>query len=145
MTQVDTTPETDFTISGTTADESFAVVGGPNSPDPTTRVAAGGTDIIFANKQRVLIEGGGGNDTIDFGNPDPAAGLQSVVLDGFQNVSQSLAVNYASLAVVSAGLEGAQVSLTRAGNNVGTIAASLTGFNPLFDYLGSSSVTVGTV
>ena len=115
MTQVNTIPETDFTISGTTADESFRVADGPNTVNPTTRVAFFGTDIVFANKQRVLIEGDGGNDAIDFDNPDPAAGLQSVVVDGFNNVSQDSAVNYSSLAVVSAGLEGAQVSLTSLG------------------------------
>ena len=83
----DTSKVNHFAIDGTSAGESINVVNGPLVDGmQTTEVNSGASDTIqtidFANKSEVTVNGNGGTDIFTVDNSLPAAGLNSLTLEG---------------------------------------------------------------
>jgi hypothetical protein len=144
---VDTTPAATITVTGTALTETINVVDGPSAGGPscpsscaTTEVNSTGSTferVIFANKGTLVIDGGGGADTVSFDNPNPATGLTTVVTQSVTTVTQASALKYNSMALGATG----SVTLTDAANDIATLAANTDG--PLA-FVNTNPLTVGT-
>jgi trimeric autotransporter adhesin len=136
----DTTIATTFTINGTAGADSISITdGGLVGGVQTTQVASSTFESVrFANKGTVTIDGHGGGDRVSFNNPNPAAGLTTLNLTGVDGVTETGALKVANLSIAASG----DVRLTTAGNQVGTLAASVGGG---FAFTDSSPLAVGSV
>jgi Ca2+-binding RTX toxin-like protein len=99
----DTVAASDFVINGTSGADAFVVSdGGVVNGFQTTQVSAPAMESIrFANKTNVTINGIAGSDTIIFNNPTVAAGLVTMSVVNVGAVSQTGAVNYTNLSLIS--------------------------------------------
>ncbi|HZQ27786.1 MAG TPA: SdrD B-like domain-containing protein, partial [Acidimicrobiales bacterium] len=144
---VDTTPAASITVTGTALTETINVIDGPPasgsscpSDCATTEVNSTGNTferVIFANKATLIVDGGGGADTVSFDNPNPATGLATVVTQNVSAVTQTSPLAYANMALGASG----SVTLTNAANAVNTLAANTGG--PLA-FVNGNPLSVGT-
>src|SRR5262245_42032011 len=119
---VDTVAAASLTINGIAGTDTITVTdGGVVNGFQTTTVSSNTFEsVTFANKTNVTIDGHGGNDTVSFNNPNPAAGMTTLNLQGVGSVTQSSAVKVANLSIGAIG----NVTLDNPGNQVGTLAAA---------------------
>jgi hypothetical protein len=101
----DTVPAAEFAIAGTNDDDAITFSNGPLVGGlPTTTVSSPTFEsVTFHGKQLVYLDGAGGNDTVTFANPVPAAGLSTLILINVASASQSAPVNYPRLAIGATG------------------------------------------
>src|SRR5471030_1123528 len=90
-TTIDTTPAAGLVISDTNNADTITIADGPaENGFQTTQVITATNTSIFANKTAVTIDGGNKGYNVVFDNPDPAAGLQSLVV---QNLGAGSTIN----------------------------------------------------
>jgi trimeric autotransporter adhesin len=136
----DTVIAATFTINGTIGADSISVTdGGLVGGVQTTQVSSSTFESIrFANKGTVTIDGHGGGDRVTLNNSNTAAGMTTLKLTGVDGVTETSALKVANLSISATG----DVTLTNAGNQVSTLAASVGG---AFNFTDSSALAVGTV
>src|SRR5262249_23808828 len=138
---VDTVAAASLTINGIAGTDTITVTDRRvvNGFQTTTVSSNTFESVTFANKTNVTIDGHGGNDTVSFNNPNPAAGMTTLNLQGVGSVTQSSAVKVANLSIGAIG----NVTLDNPGNQVGTLAAA--GAGGTFSFTDASPLIIGTV
>lgn len=140
----DTVSEPQFTVFGIAAgDDAISVTdGGLVDGGATTQVDSPSfVGIRVRNRATLVINGNGGNDTLDFNNPNPAAGLNEVDVVNVGAVTQTGAVNYTNL-----GFNNVAGPVTLPGsNNVTTLAAALSGAGNAFSFNDVNDLAIGSV
>jgi hypothetical protein len=138
----DTVAAATLVIKGTAGADAIQVTdGGLVNGQQTTQVSAATFESIrFANKATVVIDGNGGfADTVNFNNPNVAAGLTEMDVTNVGAVTQTGAVNYTNLSLNVAGFVDLQLST----NDVTNLAAKVTGGS--FLYHDADDITLTSV
>jgi hypothetical protein len=90
-TTIDTAPSAGLVISDANTSDTITIADGPaENGFQTTQVTTATDTTIFANKTAVVIDGANKGDNVVFNNPDPAAGLQTLVV---QNLGTGSTIN----------------------------------------------------
>jgi hypothetical protein len=80
-TTIDTAPAANLAINDTNNADTITVSDGPTENGfQTTQVATATNTTIFANKTTVTIDGGNKGDNVVLDNPDPAMGMQTLIV-----------------------------------------------------------------
>lgn len=96
----DTVPAAHFTINGTPGFDAVTISDGPGQ---TTTVSSPSFEsITFGNKTNVVFDGLGGGDTVKFSNPNPPAGLVSLIVQNVTRIEQISPVRYRALGLDAA-------------------------------------------
>jgi hypothetical protein len=133
-TIVDTASALSLTIPDTNTADTIAVSDGPaENGFQTTQVTTATDTTIFANKAAVTIDGGNKGDSVVFDNPDPAAGLQTLIVT---NLGGTGTINGSNPNASSPDIAVAAESLT-AGGGIGTTRALRTQASTLFGLAGT--------
>ena len=134
----DTVVAATLTINGSAGADAIAVTdGGLVNGFQTTQVSAATFESIrFANKTTVTINGNGGADTLAFNNPTPATGLSTLAVVNVGAVTQTGAVNYSNLMLVTG-----PVTLT-GNNDVTNLAASVSGAGNASSFNNVDDITI---
>src|SRR5262249_29882629 len=138
----DTVNESAFSFAGTAGDDAFSLTDGTViSAEQTTRInTATAPSVEIDHKAALVINGAGGNDTVDFNNPGTAAGLSSLHLTDVDAVTQGGAINVANLSLQVDG----PVTLN-GHNDVDTLAAQVQGAGNAFSFNDVDDITIGSV
>jgi uncharacterized repeat protein (TIGR01451 family) len=132
----DTAPAATFTVTGTPGNDTISVTNGPGGT--TTISSPTFESVTFANKTTVILDGGGGTDTVAFNNPMPAIGLTTFIVQNVDDVRQSGPINYPNFGLSVTG----DVTLTVA-NDVNNVEISSTG--GAVSFTDTDDVTIGGV
>src|SRR5262249_15619205 len=118
-----------LTFNATAAADVINVVDGPTRDQVrTTQITSAGTfeRLAFANKGQVTVNGLDGPDTFTLHNPNPAAGLHRLTLDGGAANDRFLVVGTSVTTEIDGGDGGDAITVGSGGGTLDHLAAGLT-------------------
>src|SRR5262249_31333759 len=137
---IDTNPTSGVAFSDTSIADTITLTDGPaangfQTSEITTAVNNAITPYIFANKATVIIDGGNNGDKVILDNPNPAAGLQSLII---QNLGAGGTIDGGNANANSPDIAVGMLTLSAAGN-IGVTRALRTQVSTLFAVAGTAS------